>query len=367
MKVGLLGGGQLAQMLAQAGSHLGMTFRFISPDPQACAAPFGEHIYADYHDTQAFEQLAEWADVITYESENIPGAVANALEKIATFLPSAKALRIAGDRLLEKQLFNTLNIPTVAFEDVSSVETLHLAVEKIGLPAILKTRKEGYDGKGQVVLRDKNQTEAAWNSLGQTPCILEEMVNFSREVSIIAVRNKQGHCEFYPLTENHHRDGILRLSLCLKSDPYQQQAETLIKKLLKKLDYVGVLTLELFQVGETLMANEMAPRVHNSGHWTIEGSEVSQFENHLRAVCGLPLGYTKKVKASAMLNLIGTLPSEDEISAFADTYFHDYGKSEKPGRKLGHITMTCYDNKPDSFDHTLKKLIQIVDRQDLIT
>ncbi|WGO99752.1 5-(carboxyamino)imidazole ribonucleotide synthase [Saccharophagus degradans] len=360
MRVGILGGGQLAQMIAQAGANLDMSFKFISPDPKACAAPYGEHICADYQDEQAYQQMLEWADVFTYEFESIPKSVVESLEKKLALLPSSKALNVAGDRLKEKRTFNGLGIPTANFAPVDSLESLQSAVEEIGLPAILKTRSEGYDGKGQAVLRDVSQLEAAWQSVGQVPCILESMVNFSREVSIIAARSKQGEIVYYPLTENHHREGILRLSLPLQNDPYQQQAEKLAKALLDELDYVGVIAVELFQVGESLVANEFAPRVHNSGHWTIEGAHTSQFENHLRAICGLPLGKTDAINTCAMVNIIGKLPREEDVAAIDGARFHDYSKGEKPGRKIGHITITSEGLSDEAFKANLKRILQLV-------
>lgn len=365
MRVGILGGGQLAQMLAQAGANLDMSFKFISPDPKACAAPYGDHICADYLDEQAYQQMLEWADVFTYEFESIPQSVVESLEKKLALLPSSKALNVAGDRFQEKTTFNTLGIPTANFAAVDSIESLQDAVAKIGLPAILKTRREGYDGKGQAVLRDANQLADAWQSVGQVPCILESMVNFSREVSIIAARSKQGDIVFYPLTENHHREGILRLSLPLQNDPYQQQAEGLVKTLLDELDYVGVIALELFQVGESLVANEFAPRVHNSGHWTIEGAHTSQFENHLRAICGLPLGSAEAVNTSAMVNIIGKLPSEEDVDAIEGARFHDYSKDEKPGRKIGHITISSEGLSQEVFDKNLTRILTLVGEQAL--
>ena len=288
MRVGILGGGQLAQMMAKAGAKLDMSFQFLCPETNACAAPYGQLLTANYQNSEAQKHLADWADVITYEFESIPVETVRNLEERAPLHPSSTAIQTAGDRLLEKTAFNDLAIPTAEFANVTDFAMLESAVARIGLPAILKTRKEGYDGKGQQVLRNQDQLKAAWEALGGVPCILEAMVNFDREVSIIAVRDQKGELVFYPLAENNHREGILRLSVTLDQDPIQPKAEALITRLLEKLDYVGVLTLELFQVGDTLMANEMAPRVHNTGHWSIEGAPASQFENHLRAVAGLP-------------------------------------------------------------------------------
>ncbi|MGQ9425634.1 5-(carboxyamino)imidazole ribonucleotide synthase [Gilvimarinus sp. F26214L] len=365
MKVGVLGGGQLAQMMAQAGAPLKMQFMFLCPNEDACAAPFGHHLCAAYDDENAHRQLAEWADVITYEFENVPLAAVKWLEERVAVFPSSLALAAASDRLHEKRRFRALDIPTAQFAAVDSQADLSEAAARIGLPAILKTRTEGYDGKGQAVLRETKDLEGAWERVGARPCILESMVPFEREVSIIAARGRDGAVVFYPLSENHHREGILRLSLSRPGDPMQGPAEQAIRRLLEDLDYVGVLALELFQVGDQLLANEMAPRVHNTGHWTIEGARTSQFENHLRAVCGLPLGETAIAAPSAMVNLIGRLPAEADIRAVSGAVPHFYGKAERPGRKVGHITLTRDGSTPEDFRERLKALLRLAGETEL--
>ncbi|MCW8131134.1 MAG: 5-(carboxyamino)imidazole ribonucleotide synthase [Planctomycetota bacterium] len=341
MKVGILGGGQLGRMLALAGYPLGLRFRFMDPAADAPAGHLAECVGGAYDDLAALDRFAEGLDAVTYEFENVPVAAAKHLAAKLPVYPPPGALDAAQDRLTEKTLFNQLGIGTPPFEAVQTEAELKAAAERIGLPAVFKTRRMGYDGKGQAVLRDAADVEQAWKQLGGTPLILEGFVRFERELSILGVRAQDGATAFYPLAENHHRDGILRLSLAPAPDltpALQAQAEALSQKVLDRLQYVGVLAIELFQVNGTLLANEMAPRVHNSGHWTIEGAACSQFENHLRAVCGLPLGGTAAMP-SAMLNLIGSAPPPEAILAVPGAHFHWYGKDPRPGRKIGHVTL----------------------------
>lgn len=339
MKIGILGGGQLARMLSLAGYPLGCEVTFLSPESKSSAAPLGRQIRADYDDEGALTRLATWADVVTYEFENIPAFAPRLLTQSAAVRPGVEALALAQDRLLEKQLFASLEIPTVAYRRIDTETELQQAAQVLDCPAILKTRSQGYDGKGQVVLRRKEELAPAWRRLGGQPAILEKVVAFERELSIIAVRGLHGDIVFYPVSENIHRDGILRLATCRPSDPMQAQAEAYARKLLTRLDYVGVLTLELFQVGGRLLANEFAPRVHNSGHWTIEGAATSQFENHLRAITGLPLGATTPNGVAATINFVGALPPGAEILRHPETHLHVYGKDPRPGRKIGHATV----------------------------
>ncbi len=345
MIVGILGGGQLARMLALAGYPLGLEFLFLSPDPQACAAPLGRHICAAYDDESALAELAARADVITFEFENVPAQVLRFLAGKKTVRPSFEALTLAQDRLLEKRLFQELGIPIPSFAPVRSLPELDEALSEVGLPAVLKTRRQGYDGQGQAVLRRPQDLAPGWEQTGGAPAIVEAFVPFDREVSIIAARAAGGETAFYPLSENSHREGILRLSVCSPDDPMQELAEDHARRLLERLDYVGVLAIEFFQVGERLLANEFAPRVHNSGHWTIEGAECSQFENHLRAVAGLPLGSTAKLGESAMLNFIGRVPPVAQVMAIDDCHLHHYGKAFKDGRKVGHATLRSADRQ----------------------
>ncbi len=366
MKIGILGGGQLAQMMAIAGLKHGHEFKFLSDDPLSCAAPYGELMVASYNDIQAQDQLAQWADVVTYEFENVPIATIQRIESQVAVHPSSSVLAVAGDRLIEKRLFRTLGIQTATFYQVDNLIQLNEAYSSIGQSAILKTRTEGYDGKGQAVINQPEQLASAWQKIGERPCILEAMVNFSREVSIIAARNTLGEIVFYPLSENIHREGILRLSIARVADPFQQQAEMMIKQLMEHLNYVGIMALELFQVGDDLFANEFAPRVHNSGHWTIEGAATSQFCNHLRAVSGLPLGNTAVLQHSAMVNLIGKMPSSKSVADIRNATLYTYGKQDRVGRKVGHITLfNDTQSEFNLFVTSLKKSLEIAGENDL--
>ncbi|MDN6875016.1 5-(carboxyamino)imidazole ribonucleotide synthase [Pseudomonas citronellolis] len=343
MKIGVIGGGQLGRMLSLAGTPLGMDFAFLDPAPDACAQALGEHIRADYSDQDHLRQLADEVDLVTFEFESVPAETVAFLSQFVPVYPSASALRIARDRWFEKSMFKDLGIPTPAFADIQSQADLDAAAASIGLPAVLKTRTLGYDGKGQKVLRKPEDVTGAFAELGSVPCILEGFVPFTGEVSLVAVRARDGETRFYPLVHNTHENGILRLSVASSEHPLQALAEDYVGRVLDKLDYVGVLAFEFFEVDGGLKANEIAPRVHNSGHWTIEGSECSQFENHLRAVAGLPLGSTAKVGESAMLNFIGEVPPVEKVLAIADCHLHHYGKAFKAGRKVGHATLRSKD------------------------
>jgi 5-(carboxyamino)imidazole ribonucleotide synthase len=285
--------------------------------------------------------------VVTYEFESVPVSAAESLASAVPVFPPPKALRTAQDRWLEKSCFRELGIGTAPFEAVDSAADLAQALTRIGTPAVLKTRRLGYDGKGQFVLHHAHEAAAAWAAVGAAPSILEGFVRFERELSLISVRGKDGQIVFYPLVENQHEHGILRVTRSPApaiSGELQRAAESYATALLEQLDYVGVLALELFQVGNALVANEIAPRVHNSGHFSIEGSRTSQFENHLRAILGLPLGDPSALGPSCMLNLVGTLPSSAAVLAVPDAHLHLYGKSPRPGRKVGHITVRA-DNE----------------------
>lgn len=343
MKIGIIGGGQLGRMLALAGTPLGQQFAFLDPAADACAAALGEHLCAEYDDREQLRRLAESADVVTFEFESVPAETVAFLAQYVPVYPDAESLRIARDRWFEKSMFRDLGIPTPEFANVLSQQDLDEAVRQIGLPAVMKTRTLGYDGKGQKVLRKPQDVVGAFAELGSVPCILEGFVPFTGEVSLIAVRSRTGDTRFYPLVHNTHEDGILRLSVASSDHPLQTQAENYAERVLDKLDYVGVLAFEFFEVDSGLKANEIAPRVHNSGHWTIEGAECSQFENHLRAITGLPLGATGKIGESAMVNFIGEVPAMARLTAIADCHPHHYGKAFKPGRKVGHATLRSAD------------------------
>jgi 5-(carboxyamino)imidazole ribonucleotide synthase len=328
-------------MLGLAGRALGLELTFLDPTASSPAAAVGELLVADYGDEAALERLAT-ADVVTFEFENVPVSAIQSLERRCAVFPGSRALSVAQDRLNEKTCFRSLGIGTPPFEAVDGWEQLQAALGRVGFPAVLKTRRFGYDGKGQAVLRSEEEARAAFERLGSSPLILEGFVRFQRELSIIAVRSRSGEVVSYPLVQNHHEGGILRKTLAPApgvTSALQAQAEEHVGKLLAHLDYVGALALELFEVDGQLLANEIAPRVHNTGHYTIEGARVSQFENHLRAILGLPLGAAEIPEPCAMLNLIGTAVQAAGILAVPDAHLHWYGKEPRPGRKVGHVTV----------------------------
>ena len=342
MKVGVLGGGQLGRMLALAGYPLGIRFRHLGSPQDTSAGEVAEVFTAAYEDSAGLARFADGVDVVTYESENVPVDAARRLAQRVTIHPSIAALEASQDRLNEKTTFGQLGIPTAPYAQVDSFEDLIAGLARVGYPGILKTRRLGYDGKGQYVIRREDEAKSAWERLHATPLILEGFVPFERELSIISVRGRNGETFFYPLVENHHADGILRVTYAPAPDLHaelQSIAEDYAMRVLDALDYVGVLAIELFQVGAQLIANEMAPRVHNSGHWTIEGAETSQFENHVRAIVGYPVGNTAAIGHSVMLNLIGVIPPSEKVLQHRDAHVHLYGKSVRPGRKVGHITI----------------------------
>jgi 5-(carboxyamino)imidazole ribonucleotide synthase len=330
-------------MLALAGIPLGYDFVFVDPSPFAPASAVGEQIVCGYDDPLGHGALAA-CQVVTYEFESVPVEAAEALAQRVPVFPPPFALRVAQDRWAEKSCFRQLGIGTAPFEAVNDLADLKRAVDSLGLPAVLKTRRLGYDGKGQFVLQRTEDIELAWATVGQAPSILEGFVRFERELSLLAVRGRAGETAFYPLVENHHQHGILRKTLApapaLTTD-LQAAAEAYATRILEHLDYVGVLALEFFEIQGALLLNEIAPRVHNSGHYSIEGSLTSQFENHLRAILGLPLGDVSALSYSCMLNLVGTLPATEAVLAVPDAHLHLYGKSPRPGRKVGHITVRC--------------------------
>jgi 5-(carboxyamino)imidazole ribonucleotide synthase len=339
MKVGIIGAGQLGRMLALAGYPLGIEPLFLDRTADTPGGQVGPIITGDFADSAKAIELAERVDIVTFDWENVPSATLAQLpaHKVR---PCARALEISQDRVSEKALFRALGIPTPDFAEVDSRADLERAVAAIGLPAVLKTRRLGYDGKGQAVLRKAADIEPGWRKLAGNPLVLEAFVPFEREVSLIGVRGTDGAIAFYPLTENVHTGGILRYSRApYRSPALQRLAERHVRRVLGNLEYVGVLALEFFVVRGRLLANEMAPRVHNSGHWTIEGAATSQFENHLRAICGFELGATRARGPCAMINFIGNLPQLAGALHEPDLHFHDYGKSPRPGRKLGHCTL----------------------------
>jgi len=340
MRIGIIGAGQLGQMLGHAARDLNVECRFIDPSDSPPAAECGDVIRRPFDDAEALAKLAATCDVITYEFENVPVEALQKIDDDVPVFPPADALRLAQDRLDEKRLFEQLEIPLPGYRAIDSREDMEAAVDSLGLPVVIKTRRLGYDGKGQFVVQDRNDIEQAWRELGTVPLIAEQWVPFDYEVSCIGVRNSDGDIAIYPLSRNVHRGGILRTSTSPVANPdLAERAEDYMRRMLGHLDYVGVLALELFVRGDDLLANEFAPRVHNSGHWTIEGSETSQFENHLLAVMNRPLGSTAGLGHAGMINLIGEI--QDAARSLESGILHDYGKSARPGRKLGHITVTA--------------------------
>lgn len=336
--VGVIGAGQLGLMLGAAGAKLGLDFVFLDPTGDPPAAAVGEVIESAFDDDEGLRALAERADVVTYEFENVPVEAAQRLADHVPLYPPLAALRDAQDRLSEKRLFEALDVPVAPWRPVDSGDDAESAARALGFPFRLKTRRLGYDGKGQVLVREGDDPRAAWERLGR-PAVAERQVAFRREVSIIGARARNGETAIFPLVENRHGEGILRVSTApLAAPELERSAAGYLRRLMEHLDYVGVLTLELFDTDAGLLANEFAPRVHNSGHWTIEGAATSQFESHLRAVLGLPLGDTGPVGHAAMINLIGEIPAERARLESAGFRLHDYGKISRPGRKLGHLT-----------------------------
>jgi 5-(carboxyamino)imidazole ribonucleotide synthase len=361
VRVGVLGGGQLGRMLALAGYQLGIEFRFFDPNSGAPVGQIGQLVTARYDDEQALGRFLSDVDVVTYEFESIPLAAVEFVARRVEVYPPIKALGTAQDRLLEKQLFESLGIPTPEFAPVDRLGDLEAAVQRTGVPVVLKTRRLGYDGKGQVVIRRAAEAENAWNTLGKTGLIVEKFVPFQRELSVIGVRGGEGREVFYPVVENVHREGILRRSTAPAPNTTPELSALAIdycRKIMTELDYVGVLALELFAVDGKLVANEIAPRVHNSGHWTIEGSETSQFENHLRAVLGLPLGTTAPRGRSVMLNIIGHIPSREAVLSVDGAHLHLYGKAPTEKRKVGHVTLV--GTHPEAVERGTKELERLL-------
>ncbi len=340
MKIGVIGGGQLGQMLGYAGRELGLECEFLDPSPNAPAAAAGSVIAAAFDDLDAIRELASRTDVLTFEFENVPVPSLEEISNEVPVYPPLQALGTAQDRLYEKQLFARLEIPLPGWRAVDTRDDLESAVAALGLPLVLKTRRLGYDGKGQFLIRSDDEIASAWSTLGGDALIAEAFVPFDYEVSAIAARSVEGKIQHYPLTHNVHAGGILRYSRAPVDLPdLQKQAQESICRLLEELNYVGVLALETFVHEGTLLANEIAPRVHNSGHWTIEGATTSQFANHLLTVAGQDPGPTDPIGHAGMLNLIGEIPDSARNLDVAGARLHDYGKSARPGRKLGHITV----------------------------
>lgn len=365
--LGILGGGQLARMMVLAGVPLGVQFRIVDPAADACAGQVAPLLNVDWDALEELEPFVREIDAATFDFENVPAQTAEWLAGHTRVAPNARSLAIAQDRILEKNLFRKCGLPTAEFADVASRVDLDAALVRIGAPAILKTRREGYDGKGQFRLKTIDDADAAWEALGRQAesrgLILEGFVDFDCEASVVAVRAADGTFRAWPVTRNWHAGGILSASLAPApvGDAIGEAARAHARAIAEELDYVGVFALELFVRGDELLGNEMAPRVHNSGHWTIEGAVTSQFENHVRAVLGMPLGDTSPRGLSCMLNWIGELPDRDAMLAVPDAHWHDYGKSPRPGRKVGHATL-CADDAA-ALAERLQRVGRLLDRE----
>lgn len=354
--VGILGGGQLGRMTALAGVPLGLRFRFLEPKSPSPVDPVGEVIRGEYADPGALDRFADGLTVATYEFENVPVAAAERLGRHGPVHPAPAALEMAQDRLREKDGFTRLGVPTNPYRAVETRTELEAALEELGMPAMLKTRRMGYDGKGQARILGPDDVDDAWEKVGGVPLLLESFVDFRRELSLVAARGLDGTFASYPLVENVHTRGILHRTTAPAPglDPaVQQAAEKYVAGLMEELGYVGVMAVEFFQVEDGLLANEMAPRVHNSGHWTQDGAVTSQFENHLRAILGLPLGSTAPRKVTVMLNLLGELPPLDMVLREPRAHLHLYGKAPRPGRKIGHVNVVA---------DTVEEAVAVVER-----
>ncbi|MBY0588349.1 5-(carboxyamino)imidazole ribonucleotide synthase [bacterium] len=340
--IGILGGGQLGRMLALAAHRLGIGVRTLETVADAPASSVSELYVGSFDDVDALDRFAKGLSAVTYEFENVPVGAAQHLAEHVPVYPPPSALEVAQDRWAEKRLFRSLGIDTPAFAIIDDDASFEKALREVGLPAVLKTRRGGYDGKGQYVVKTLLEARQAYQELGRAGLILEEFVHFDRELSLVAVRSQEGESRFYPLVENHHREGILRQTIAPApgvTPAVEAVADIWAKRLLDHWNYVGVFAVELFAIGDKLLANEIAPRVHNSGHWTMEGAEVCQFENHLRAVAGLPLGSTAVRAPTTMINLIGQIPDRASILSLPGAHLHLYGKEPRPGRKVGHINI----------------------------
>lgn len=343
--LGILGGGQLAQMMAKAARGLGVSCVAVDPDAGACAGSEAELWVGAYDDAALLRRLAARCDAVTFEFENVPARALEMLGELVPIYPSAEALRVSSDRILEKRFFESTGVAVGAFREVVGAAELTEAAREIGLPGVVKVCSGGYDGKGQRVLRTGADVEAAGAWAEGKRCIYEAFVRFERELSIVACRSRDGAFAAYPLAENTHEVGMLVRSESPAdvTEAVRTQAERAARKIMERLGYVGVLAIEFFDVGGKLLANEMAPRVHNTGHWTIEGARTSQFENHVRAVMGMELGSTEVAQHSVMLNVIGEHAGAGLVEGVPGAVLHEYGKSARRGRKLGHVTVTDGD------------------------
>lgn len=364
-RVGIIGGGQLALMLAQSVQKLGVRCTVLDPNDQCCANAVCEQIVGEYDDPDALRQLAECSEVVTYEFENVPAAAGEVIRPLRPIHPNPDALGYAQDRHLERSMFLELDIAIPIYRAVDDVASLEAALDELGTPAILKARSLGYDGKGQVLINNPGNAAEAFETIGSVPAILDQFVEFERELSIVATRSVGGDIAYYPLSENVHRGGILRVSKAPARDVSQHlvdQAQHAARQILNRFEYVGTLAVEFFQIGTgadaTLVANEIAPRVHNTGHWTIEGAQTSQFENHMRAVMGMQLGSAAPIGCSAMVNIIGDEPRKGALESMPEAHVHMYGKSPRAGRKIGHVTLNALSEP--QLDALLERFTRVI-------
>ena len=357
MKIGVLGAGQLGRMLALSAYPLGHQMRFLALSEEDPSSLLGK-TFIHNNNPEMVSNFADSSDIVTYESENTDVTIVNEISKNTKVYPSDKSLYISQHRVREKALLDTLKIPCAPYQMVNSLDDLKSAIKNIGIPSILKTATDGYDGKGQFLIKSESQIDEAWKKMSGVDAILEGFINFKRELSLIAVRGIDGSLEFYPLVENSHHEGILRLTIAPAQNisvSLQNKAEEYMSSLLKEIKHIGVLTIELFESDDGLLVNEIAPRVHNSGHWTIEGAQTSQFENHIRAITESPLGQTTMTsKFSAMINIIGVHGPIQKVLETKNAHLHLYNKAERTGRKLGHITLTS--NSIDELNKTVDSL-----------
>jgi 5-(carboxyamino)imidazole ribonucleotide synthase len=363
-RLGIVGGGQLGRMLALSAAPLGIRCHFVDPSPEAGAQVAAAQIAADYENIDALIALAEHSDVVTFEFENVSAPALDAIAGHTNVAPSPRSLTVSQDRLLEKQLFESLGLPVAPYCAVESLSQLESAITEIGTPSILKTRRLGYDGKGQVRIAAETDADRAWKSVESELSVLEGHVNFSRELSIVVVRSADGKVIAYPVTENVHRKGILHTSrapIVSASDPLQALAAERAVAIAEELGHVGALALELFDVDGELVLNEIAPRVHNSGHWTMDGCGTSQFENHVRAVVGLPLGDPGPILPTTMVNLVGGLPEDGDVLAIPGAHLHLYDKAPRPGRKVGHVNVVELGEGADSLEDRAMRVIELAD------
>lgn len=357
MKIGVLGAGQLGRMLALSAYPLGHQMRFLALSEEDPSSLLGK-TFIHNNNPEMVSNFADSSDIVTYESENTDVTIVNEISKNTKVYPSDKSLYISQHRVREKALLDALKIPCAPYQMVNSLDDLKSAIKNIGIPSILKTATDGYDGKGQFLIKSEAQIDEAWEKMSGVDSILEGFINFKRELSLIAVRSIDGSLEFYPLVENSHHEGILRLTIAPAQNisvSLQNKAQEYMSSLLKEIKHIGVLTIELFESDDGLLVNEIAPRVHNSGHWTIEGAQTSQFENHIRAITESPLGQTTMTsKFSAMINIIGVHGPIQKVLKTKNAHLHLYNKAERTGRKLGHITLTS--NSIDELNKTIDSL-----------